>query len=171
MRYWRIVALAPVLGCLLVVRFQTQSAWGSSSHAVPVPHYHSVPCAQATPDSVTATWQIVRLGAISSHTGRATRHVTSGHRTIQNRGVAASLYHQICATILIKYDHPAPIACPAATGSATYHLAFHQRSRVLLRVTENDEGCRFVWIEGHRNLGYSFGVLYLPPNMPSVRIG
>jgi hypothetical protein len=38
----------------------------------------------------------------------------------------------------------------------------------LLRVTETEEGCIFLWIEGHRDLGYAFDDLILPFGVPSL---
>jgi hypothetical protein len=92
----------------------------------------------------------------------------AGHRVTTTPSVVTRLYRAVCGTILIKYDHPVTTACPAAIGMGTYHLTFRQRLRVLLGVSERDEGCTDLTVDGHSNLGSGFGVLYLPPGVPSV---
>jgi hypothetical protein len=111
------------------------------------------------PDALLARWQVVALDPQQTVTGR---------RTYRDRSVVARLYREVCGTTLVKYDHPLPINCPAAFGDGRYHLTFTRRGRVVLRVMEEDEGCQFLWIEGHRDLGYGFEVLYLPPGVPTV---
>lgn len=95
-----------------------------------------------------------------------------GQRAAQHRdpGVVAHLYREICNTLLVKYDHPLPISCPAAFGDGTYHLRFSAQRRTLPRATEQDEGCQFLWIAGHRNWGFGWAVLYLPPAVPRIEM-
>lgn len=160
MAHFRIVGPALMLGVVLIARLIYMSAGHGSAYTGPVPHYHSVPCPNVTPDRVATTWQIAHAdGERHARSDRAVWHIDAGRRIVRDRSVVVFLYRQVCSTVLIKYDHLGVAACPAGAGSARYHPTFSVRSRVLLQVTETNLGCQFLWIDGHRGLGYGFGVL------------
>jgi hypothetical protein len=144
------------------------AVWDSSGHAGSDPQYNAVPCGHVIPSAVTTSWHIARATVVHTAQGKAITRVQQGRRTLRRARAVARLYHEVCDMGLIKYAHPVAIACPAATGAATYHLVFVRGRGSVLRVTEDEDGCQFVWIDGHRNLGYGFGVVYLPPGVPTL---
>lgn len=121
--------------------------------AVTWPRVHSVPCPMAIPDAVAVKWEYNTDGP-------------AGRRVIRDGATVRHLYHDICRTRLVAYAHPLEIMCPKAPGTAIYQLVFSRRSTTLIRVSEKDEGCRWLSVDGRADLGSALMVFYLPPGVP-----
>ncbi len=134
--------------------------WTTPGYAATPPHHHSIPCSKRFPDTLSTTWNIVWLNP--------TRHTSLGKRITTGKSTVTKLYREICAVILVKYDHSMTFSCPASGGTANYHLRFTRAGKIVLLAAEQIQGCTALWIEGHRKLGFGLGVLFLPPDVPTL---